>query len=154
MTNPGPRSSYLRLRKTLLLELITDPNIMTQQKVQEVSLSWRHGQVWVQHVQLDGLHAHVLQPGHCHHPHHFTWISSTSGEQCDSEQQQQPEQQQQQRLPSHVWVGEHEHPVRGGDPDGLHHDDDHCDACRGSCCRTSWQVALCVWFAVGVQVII
>ena len=62
------------------------------------------------------------------------------GEQRDREQQQQPQQQQQQRLPSDVRVGEHEHPVSGGDPDGLHHDNDHRLPRWDSSCCSSWQV--------------
>ena len=32
-------------------------------QVKEVLLPWRHRQVWLQHLQLDGFHAHVFQPG-------------------------------------------------------------------------------------------
>ena len=64
----------------------------------------------------------------------------STGEQRDREQQQQPQQQQQQRLPSDVRVGEHEHPVSGGDPDGLHHDNDHRLPRWDSSCCSSWQV--------------
>ena len=79
-------------------------------------------------------------------------VAPLIGEQCDSEQQQQPEQQQQQRLPSDLWVSEHEQPISRGNPDGIHHDNDHCHACRGSCRCSCRQVTLFVSVGVGVNV--